>query len=128
MRVLLGKAQQMAFLVAIVTPRLAMAGDGTPPAALQAPATSPPPAQGESGSGPRIGAWALLGGAAACFAAGGYLAVADENTSRGTAGLGLVGAGFLMSVFGVYLWSNYPPHKGVEVGLSPSGILVEGHF
>jgi hypothetical protein len=127
MRCLLGKAQRIAFLVAIASPRLALAGDGTTPTSLQAP-TSPPPAQGEYGDGPRIGAWALLGGAAACFAAGGYLAVADENTSRGTVGLGLVSAGFLMSVFGVYLWSNYPPQKGVEVGLTPSGILFAGHF
>lgn len=65
---------------------------------------------------------------------GGYLAETGDQqsqtspTNRTAIGMGLISASFAMAVFGTYLWVNYPPQKDVRVGLSSSGVLLEGRF
>ena len=87
------------------------------------------------GNGPRIAALVLLGGAAVSLGAGAYLAETGDrqaqtgNYSNRTAiGMGVVSAGFLTALLGVYLWANYPPQKDVQVGFNSSTVVLEGRF
>ena len=122
-------------LIALLSSRIALAGDGTTSPSIKAPLVSAPQAPSENGGGARIGAIVLLGGAAASLGVGAYLAETGDHqsqtgdhTNRTAIGMGVLSASFVMAVLGIYLWSNYPPHTSVQVGLTPSSVLLQGRF
>lgn len=123
-------------LLVFLSTRPASAGDdGAPPSTAQGPSARAPQTLQGPGNGPRIAALVLLGGAAVSLGAGAYLAETGDrqaqtgNYSNRTAiGMGVVSAGFLTALLGVYLWANYPPQKDVQVGFNSSTVVLEGRF